>query len=76
MAERRSLKYQLQDLSCSKCKMTMPDSMSEYCKCSGAYVCDRAPEDMSKSLRTMRRLAAFHQLPLLQETVQWLLQSS
>jgi len=38
VVRKKSLRYQLQDLRCAKCRMVKPDNLSDVCStCSGVY---------------------------------------
>jgi DNA polymerase epsilon subunit 1 len=69
--ETKFTKSQLQDLKCVKCGSVKADNLSEYCKCSGSYICtENNPQDMQRALKVFRRVAEWHKLDWLLEVVQ------
>jgi hypothetical protein len=44
MLERRSTRFQLQDVRCAKCKKVSCRNMAQHCSCSGKLICDDTPE--------------------------------
>ena len=54
-----------QDLRCSKCQQVKSDSVSRWCKCSGAYQFTMNKADVRKKLRTIVNVAREYNLPRL-----------
>mmetsp|Transcript_45409 Transcript_45409/g.84339 ORF Transcript_45409/g.84339 Transcript_45409/m.84339 type:complete len:699 (-) Transcript_45409:391-2487(-) len=69
MIQRRSTRYQLQDLRCSKCLKVATRQLGLHCPCSGKLVCDEGPEAFAADLRVMKRVAIFHGFEWLREVV-------
>lgn len=70
------LKYNEQDLKCSKCKKLKQNEFAEHCVCSGEWVCTVDSEGVERKLRVLRSLAVGHQLKMvekaLEELGEWL----
>eukprot|EP00039_Didymoeca_costata_P008145 m.108515 g.108515 ORF g.108515 m.108515 type:complete len:2231 (-) comp13968_c0_seq1:73-6765(-) len=72
----RSLAYQLQDLTCSKCHMVKQDNLSSYCSCSGDYNNTITLEMFMRRMNTLHAVASFHQLDRLSEEIEWVMQAN
>lgn len=71
LVQAQSVRYQLQDLVCNKCKLPAEHKMKEYCACSGSFdVPAGARDEMLEMLRILRRVAQQHDFRWLLETVQ------
>ena len=69
--------YQLQDLACTKCKQVAAGHMSCQCAyCNGPLRATQPPAAFRKGVVVFRNIARFHGFELLQESAQWLLDSS
>ncbi|CAM9207253.1 unnamed protein product, partial [Ectocarpus sp. 4 AP-2014] len=68
--QRRSVRYQLQDMKCAKCGAVATRSMSLTCPCSGPLVAEESQQDFHKTMKLLRQLAIFHNFGWLLETVQ------
>eukprot|EP00850_Spirogloea_muscicola_P017955 SM000159S01786 [mRNA] locus=s159:288661:304957:+ [translate_table: standard] len=68
--------FQLQDLRCTKCRQVKSAHLADQCRCAGAFECTEAPDAFRQRLKVFANIAAFHGFELLQECVQWLLQTS
>ena len=54
--QNRSVGYQLQDLSCRKCKSIKDDNLRQYCECSGNFRCaNETPASMEALLKVRPR---------------------
>ncbi|CAM9478652.1 unnamed protein product [Pylaiella littoralis] len=71
--QRRSVRYQLQDMRCSKCGSVATRAMSLTCPCSGRLVAEESQQDFHKTIQLLRQLALFHSFGWLQETVEHIL---
>ena len=72
--QRQSLKYQLQDLRCSKTRETQACNMALYSSASKKLDCEVPADQIHSFLETMQTIAAHHNFPWLAESVDWLLQ--
>ncbi|CAM9911821.1 unnamed protein product [Ectocarpus sp. 12 AP-2014] len=68
--QRRSVRYQLQDMKCAKCGAVATRSMSLTCPCSGPLVAEESQQDFHKTMKLLRQLAVFHNFGWLLETVE------
>ncbi|CAM9095659.1 unnamed protein product, partial [Laminaria digitata] len=71
--QRRSVRYQLQDMRCKKCGSVATRAMSLTCPCSGPLVAEESSQDFHKTMHLLRQLALFHNFEWLQETVEHIL---
>ena len=66
--QRQATAYQLQDLSCLKCKQVKADNMNSYCECSGHFQCTQTKrEDFHAQIRKLQTIADFHEFEWLAE---------
>ncbi|KAJ1922983.1 DNA polymerase epsilon catalytic subunit [Tieghemiomyces parasiticus] len=74
---RRVQVYQLQDLRCSKCRMVKAENLRSHCPaCAAPFVSATITQaDLLRQVSIFRNVARFHQLPLLTETAEWILQN-
>eukprot|EP00658_Telonema_sp_P-2_P049956 TRINITY_DN38024_c0_g1_i1.p1 TRINITY_DN38024_c0_g1~~TRINITY_DN38024_c0_g1_i1.p1 ORF type:complete len:212 (-),score=36.36 TRINITY_DN38024_c0_g1_i1:157-792(-) len=70
---RKNERYQLQDLKCKNCHLPKADSMRSRCACSGEYGETKSAQELLQSMKVIHGIALYHNLPWLQETVEWLL---
>eukprot|EP00752_Nemacystus_decipiens_P002463 g2319.t1 len=71
--QRRSVRYQLQDMRCSKCGSVATRAMGLTCPCSGPLVAEESQKDFHKTMHLLRQLALFHNFGWLLETVEHIL---
>ncbi|XP_062505128.1 DNA polymerase epsilon catalytic subunit A-like isoform X2 [Corticium candelabrum] len=72
--QRCSMEYTLQDLICTKCRQVKQSNMGLYCECAaGRFTGTVSWLDFSEKMKTFRNIARHHNLPLLSETVEWVL---
>jgi len=73
---RKNASFHTQDLICGTCKAPKSSYLSEYCPCAGGiYRNHTSTNEFRTNLHVFQRIAQFHKLPLLQETVDWMLNS-
>jgi DNA polymerase epsilon subunit 1 len=65
--QRRSTRFQLQDLRCSKCKQVAKRQMGLHCPCSGLLSCDDTPQSFAEDLAVIAKVATFHDFEWLAE---------
>ncbi|XP_075749504.1 DNA polymerase epsilon catalytic subunit 1 [Rhipicephalus microplus] len=65
----------LQDLRCTKCNMIKKSNMMKYCECAGNFELLLSPEEFKMKLNTFLNIAKHFHLPLLQESVTWILEN-
>ncbi|XP_077483057.1 DNA polymerase epsilon catalytic subunit 1 isoform X2 [Amblyomma americanum] len=66
----------LQDLRCTKCNMIKKSNMMNYCECAGSFELLLPPEEFQMKLNTFLNIAKHFQLPLLEESVTWVLEKN
>lgn len=76
VVRQRAHTFQLQDLSCVKCKQVKRGHAAGQCQCAGAFVATQPPAAMRQGLRVFGNIARWHGFDMLQENVDWLLQTS
>jgi DNA polymerase epsilon subunit 1 len=74
IVQRYSLKYQVQDVVCSKTKQAVTDSMPLYSGNAGSLASEHTPEQAHEYLTTLLNIAIYHDFEWLKETVQVFLQ--
>ena len=89
LANRRLVSYQLQDLKCKQCKMVRNSCVAKYCECTGAYlqtIGHIEPEklknqnllnqmtDIKIFMSLLRNFANYHQMALLKDTAEQIIQ--
>lgn len=73
LVQRRSLAHQLQDVECSKCKSVKRTNLAPFCgKCAGPFELRLPQEKLSRGLQAFANIAAYHGMPWLAETVDFL----
>ncbi|KAF8331488.1 uncharacterized protein EI90DRAFT_3145642 [Cantharellus anzutake] len=65
--------YQVQDLKCSKCGQIKSDNLMAHCKCSGPYALTDGKVETRRKLRTVVNVASYHNLGMLKEYTEFLL---
>ncbi|KAF9508498.1 hypothetical protein BS47DRAFT_1350248 [Hydnum rufescens UP504] len=65
--------YQQQDLQCSKCRQIKSDNLSSHCHCSGTYQLTTGKAETRRRLRTIVNVAIYHNLQLLKEYAEFML---
>ncbi|KAK7073292.1 hypothetical protein SK128_028068 [Halocaridina rubra] len=73
MIHNSSVAYVLQDLQCDRCSEIKQPNMTQYCSCGGRYKTLLKPGDFSKKLCILSKIANCYCMPLLKETVQWII---
>ena len=74
--QRLSLKYQLQDLRCSKTKEVKQNQMGLYSVLASKLECEVPAEQVTMQVNTMRTIADYRDFPWLRESVDFLLQAA
>jgi DNA polymerase epsilon subunit 1 len=74
IVQRYSLKFQVQDVQCSKTKQAVTDCMPLYSKNAGSLSSEHSPEQAHEYLTTLLNIATYHNFEWLKETVQVFLQ--
>jgi DNA polymerase epsilon subunit 1 len=75
IAHKNVLRYQLQDLRCSKTNRVATNYLSQVSHCSAGLKLDISPQDGRSTIETLHRLAKYHELEELQWTTEGLLHS-
>jgi DNA polymerase epsilon subunit 1 len=73
--QRQSMAFQLQDLCCGKCHMIKEDNCSPYCVCSGEFNHTISDKEFATKMATMQKVATFHDLPMLNDELEWIMSS-
>jgi len=73
---RRNMSYQVQDVKCQKCGIVKACLMSEYCECSGDWANTQPASEFVKEVRTFLSIARHYKMEWLEETTNWIIQSS
>lgn len=73
MVQKQSMAFVLQDLKCGKCHGVKATNMSKYCTCAGNFAYTVPIDDFFDKLKTFRNVARHYKLPLLEETVNWIM---
>ncbi|CAH1796227.1 unnamed protein product [Owenia fusiformis] len=71
--QRKSMAHVLQDLKCIKCNGVKDTNMATYCKCAGDFTTTQSLPDVVQKLKIFRNIASHYNMPLLLETVEWIL---
>ncbi|KAJ3012895.1 DNA polymerase epsilon catalytic subunit [Thoreauomyces humboldtii] len=67
--------WQHQDVKCSRCRMVKAEDLRELCAaCSGAVQTELGREDFVRRTKVLANVAKFHDMTLLTEIIQWVLQ--
>jgi DNA polymerase epsilon subunit 1 len=74
-AHKKMLRYQLQDLRCTKTNRVATRSLARVSQCSAEWQPDITPEQGRSEIETLFRLAKYHQLDELEWITQGMLQS-
>ena len=74
-AHKKMLRYQLQDLRCSKTNRVSTRSLARVSQCSADWQLDISPEQGRSEIETFLRLAKYHQLDELELATQGMLHS-
>ncbi|XP_017476166.1 PREDICTED: DNA polymerase epsilon catalytic subunit A isoform X2 [Rhagoletis zephyria] len=70
VVQRKAMSYVLQDLRCIRCNEIKRENLAEFCTCAGEFAPLISGQEINRLLRTFRRVAEFHKMQLLQETVE------
>ncbi|XP_011188337.1 DNA polymerase epsilon catalytic subunit 1 [Zeugodacus cucurbitae] len=70
VVQRKVMSYVLQDLRCARCNEIKRENLAEFCTCAGEFVPLISGREINGLLRTFRRVAEYHKMQLLQETVE------
>ncbi|CAB0010464.1 unnamed protein product [Nesidiocoris tenuis] len=73
IVNRKSMAYVLQDLQCKKCLMIKMENMTEHCTCAGQFQTLINRADLGKYLKTFGGIAQHYNMPLLLDSVKWIL---
>jgi len=65
--------FQLQDLRCGKCKQIKTDNLSKNCPCSGEYQLTSVKGEARRKLRTIVNVATLHNLHIVKEYAEFVL---
>jgi DNA polymerase epsilon subunit 1 len=74
-AHKQVLRYQLQDLRCTKTNRVATHSLARVSECSAELKLDISPEEGRSEIETLHRLAIFHQMEALEMATQGILHS-
>ncbi|XP_049530617.1 DNA polymerase epsilon catalytic subunit 1 [Anopheles darlingi] len=75
VVQRKLMSYTLQDQRCIKCKQIKRENLAKHCPCTGAYENLISAADLRRLLQTFQALAHEYRMPILEETVQHVLQT-
>lgn len=70
VVQRKVMSYVLQDLRCARCNQIKRENLAEFCSCAGEFVPLISGREVNGLLRTFQRVAEYHKMELLQETVE------
>jgi len=70
-ARKHLLAWQLQDLTCAKCKIVKADNLAPTCRCGEVFSTILDRKQVLRKLTVYGNIAAKQQLPLLSEFVAW-----
>ncbi|XP_030369181.1 DNA polymerase epsilon catalytic subunit A [Scaptodrosophila lebanonensis] len=70
VVQRKMMSYVLQDLRCARCNEIKRDNLAEFCTCAGNFVPLIGGKDIEALLHTFTKVAGYHKMQLLQQTVQ------
>lgn len=65
--------YMIQDVQCLKCGEVKPDNLVPRCSCSGFFTTLIPTNNLIKILKIFRMIATKCQMPILAESVQFML---
>lgn len=65
--------FQLQDLKCKKCRQPKVGHMAGQCECGGSFGTTTSPAELRLGLKVFQNIAKWHDLTMLEDTVDWLL---
>lgn len=68
--QRKLMSYVLQDLRCTRCNEIKRENLAQFCTCAGEFVPLISGREIDQLLKTIRKVAEYHKMDLLQETVQ------
>lgn len=74
-AHKKMVRYQLQDLRCTKTNRVSTRSLARVSQCSADWKLDLSPEQGRSDVETLFRLAKYHQLDELEWVTEGMLQS-
>lgn len=72
---RRMMRYQLQDIRCSKTNIVATHSLARVSKCSAEFKLDIQQKEARAEIETLRDLAEYHELEELQEATKGIMNS-
>lgn len=70
VVQRKLMSYVLQDLRCSRCNEIKRENLAQFCTCAGDFVPLISGNEIDHLLRTFRKVAEYHKMNLLHETVE------
>ncbi|NP_035262.2 DNA polymerase epsilon catalytic subunit A [Mus musculus] len=74
--QRKLMAFTLQDLVCLKCRGMKETHMPVYCSCAGDFTLTIRTEVFMEQIRIFQNIAKYYSMSYLQETIEWLLQTS
>ncbi|XP_067618241.1 DNA polymerase epsilon catalytic subunit 1 [Eurosta solidaginis] len=75
VVQRKIMSYVLQDLRCLRCNEIKRENLAEYCPCAGEFVPLISGTEIKRLLQTFKRVAEYHKMQLLQETVEQIIET-
>lgn len=73
MVSKKLSAWQMQDLTCTRCRLVKADNLSRYCGCSGQYAPAFSHHEFLHKLRMFGHIASFYNMRMLSEIVSWAL---
>jgi DNA polymerase epsilon subunit 1 len=71
----QSVSIVVQDLKCLKCQGVKETNMADYCTCAGRFTETISLSQYKEQLKTFKNISQHFKMPLLEETVIWLMNS-
>ncbi|KAL9894607.1 DNA polymerase epsilon catalytic subunit 1 isoform 1-T1 [Glossina fuscipes fuscipes] len=68
--QRKLMSYVLQDLRCMRCNEIKRENLAQFCTCAGEFAPLISSKEIDTLLQTFHRIAEYHKMDLLNETVQ------
>ncbi|KAG8226585.1 hypothetical protein J437_LFUL007277 [Ladona fulva] len=73
IVHRKTMAYTLQDLQCKKCHQIKMENLADYCTCAGDFKTLTKAEHLLLQMKTFQGVAKRFEMPLLLETVEWII---
>lgn len=70
VVQKKMMSFVLQDLRCTRCREIKRENLNDNCSCAGTFELLITTEKMITLLETFSRVAKYHQMGLLQETIE------